>query len=128
MVDLAGLVLAEADDALRGLGQLLVEGNFLALGAQSPDPAGIEVAVDIGAHEVRQPAAAVNIAAGQAAEIGMRMLDHGREDGRWSFLALGPEGVIALVDAPAVIAAPLDLVDHLPEVLTNLAHPQVAGG
>src|SRR5262249_52589158 len=55
----------------------------------------------------------------------MRMLDDGRQDGRRAALALGPERVRSLHHAPAVVAAALDAVDHLPQVLTDLADPQI---
>src|SRR5437879_4269352 len=55
------------------------------------------------------------------------MLDDRREDRRRPLLAFGPEGVRAFLHAPAVVAAALDLVDHLPQVLADLAAPQVPG-
>ena len=39
----------------------------------------------------------------------------------------GAEGVGRLHHAPAVISSLLDDVDHLPEVLSDLADPQAAG-
>src|SRR5262245_40911358 len=56
------------------------------------------------------------------------MLDDRLEDGRRPLLPLGAEGVVALHDTPAVVAALLDLVDHLPQVLADLAGPQVRTG
>ena len=43
------------------------------------------------------------------------------------FFAFGPERVSRPPDAPAVVAALLDLVDHLPQVLADFAGPQLAG-
>ena len=40
---------------------------------------------------------------------------------------LGLERVERFPDAPAVVAAVLDAVDHLPEVLADVAGPQLAG-
>src|SRR5262249_21360697 len=47
--------------------------------------------------------------------------------GRRAAFALGPERVRPLHHAPAIVAAALDAVDHFPQVLANLADPQVAG-
>ena len=41
--------------------------------------------------------------------------------------SLGLEGVEALADAPAVVAAVLDPMDHLPEVLADVAGPELTG-
>src|SRR5262249_38069393 len=115
-------------DALRGLRQLLLPGDLLAVVAQAPDAAGVEVAVDVGAGQVGQALAVVNVAAGQAAEVRVRVLGDRRQDRRRPLGAFRAEGVCALVDAPAVVAALLDLQDALPQVLADLADPQLARG
>src|SRR5205823_4928972 len=45
----------------------------------------------------------------------------------WALFALGPEFVRAFHDGPAVVAAFLNLVDTLPQILADFAAPQVAG-
>src|SRR5262249_55110169 len=72
--------------------------------------------------------AVVDVAAGQRAELGVVVLDDRRDDRRRPFLAQRAERVTALHDAPAVVAALLDAVDRFPEVLADLAGPQIAGG
>src|SRR5437867_3915907 len=57
----------------------------------------------------------------------MRMFHYRLENRRRPFLAFGPEIVGAFHDRPAVIAALFDLVDHLPQILADLAAPDVAG-
>src|SRR5262249_13614485 len=113
------------DDAQLGLGQLLVPGHLLAVVAHPPDPAGVEVAVEVGPREVLQALAAVDVAARQAAELGVRVFEDGRQDRRRPLLAVRAEGVVALHDRPAVVAALLDAVDHFPQVLPDLAAPQL---
>src|SRR5262249_44511193 len=80
------------------------------------------------AGQLRQALAVVDIAADDRAKLNVRMLDNGRQDGRWPALALGPEWMGALGDAPAVVAAALDLEHHLPQVLADFASPQIARG
>src|SRR5213593_3895212 len=55
------------------------------------------------------------------------MLQHRFEDRRRSLFAFGAEVVQAFHDGPAVVAALLNLVDHLPQVLADFAAPEVAG-
>ena len=70
----------------------------------------------------------VNEAAGERAELGVRMLHDRRKDRRRPALAFGTEGVRAFVDAPAVVAAFLDLEHHVPEILAHFAGPEIAIG
>src|SRR5260370_41236044 len=85
------LVLAEADDAIGGDGQLVVLGDFVAVVTEGPDPAGIEIAVDIRPLQFLEALAVVDVAAGQGAEIGVGVLNNGVHDGIGTALALGPE-------------------------------------
>src|SRR5262249_13407471 len=55
------------------------------------------------------------------------MLDDRRQDGGWAAFPVGPEWMGAFHDRPAVIAALLNQVDHLPQVLAHFAAPEVAG-
>src|SRR5262245_21005994 len=101
--------------------------DFFAVVAQTPDPPGVEVAVNVRSHEFRQALAAINKPAGKRTKIGVRVFDDRRQDRRRPFLAFGPEWVCSLLNAPAVVPAFFNLVDHLPQVLAHLACPQVAG-
>src|SRR4051794_108177 len=87
-VNFAGRVLAPAHDAIGGAGQLAVAGLGGSLSRTiRPDAAGVEIAINILSLEFRQALAMVNEATGDRAEIGMRMFDHGFEDGRGPNLA-----------------------------------------
>src|SRR4051794_36480972 len=54
------------------------------------------------------------------------MLDDRFKNRRRAFLAFRAERMRAFHDAPAVIAALFDLVDHVPKVLADFARPEVA--
>src|SRR5580765_8091675 len=57
----------------------------------------------------------------------MWMLDDGREDGRWTMLAVGFDWWVApFKQAPAVVAAALHAINHLPQFPPHIAHPKVA--
>src|SRR5262249_9634635 len=94
--------------------------------AERPDFAGVEITVNVSAFQLLQPLAVVDVAAGERAELGVVVFDDRLEDGRRPLLAFGAEGVAAFRDAPAVVSALLNLVDHLPQILTDLAAPQIA--
>src|SRR5205823_4892218 len=79
-IQFARVVLAPADNATGRGDQLLMPGDLLAVVAKGPDPAGVEVTVDVSADEVLQTLAVINVAARQRAEVRMRMLDDGRQD------------------------------------------------
>ena len=93
-------------------------------GSQTPDPAGLVVAVDVDADQLGQGLAAVDVAPGDAQTVvlavgrgGVGILDDRGTDlaGAVGPLpALGLEGVEALADAPAVIAPVLDAMDLEP--------------
>ena len=55
------------------------------------------------------------------------MLDDRLENRRRPLLAFRAKFVRAFHDGPAVVAAFLDLVDHLPQILADFAAPKVAG-
>src|SRR5436190_375746 len=100
--------------------------DLLAVVAQQPDAACIIVAVNVGPLQVGQAIGVINVATGQRAELRVFMLDDGRQDRRRAELALRTERMAAFLDAPTVIAAFLELVNRLPEVLAHLADPQVS--
>ena len=55
------------------------------------------------------------------------MFHDGRDDGRGSRFRIGVEGVRALHHGPAVIAAPADQLDELPEILPHVPDPGLSG-
>src|SRR5689334_12428835 len=57
----------------------------------------------------------------------MRMFNNRLENRRGALLAIGTERMRALVDAPAVVSAAFDSVDRFPQILADLAGPEVAG-
>src|SRR5262249_18593789 len=65
--------------------------------------------------------------AGDRPEVGVVVFDDRHEDRRRPPFALGPERVAAFQHAPAVVAATLNAVDLLPQILADVAGPQVAG-
>src|SRR5579872_7265777 len=91
-----------------------------------PNATGVEVAIEVMAGQLGQALAVVDEAAGERAEVGVVVLDQRGQDFRRAELPLGAEGMIAYADAPAVVAAALDLVDHLPQVLPDFTRPEVA--
>ena len=112
---------------MRGVGQLGLFGHLFVIVAQPPDaPCGV-VAINVHATLGRELSAAVNIAAGDGARLGVRVLDDRRDDGRRAGRVVWVDRLAALHDAPAVVAAALDAEDHLPQVPADIAHPQVAG-
>src|SRR5262249_29662684 len=74
------------------------------------------------------PRAAVDVAAGDRAGLGVGVLHDRRQDGGWSLLAIRLIGVVPLVEVPAVVATAFDAIDQLPEVLADVAGPEVARG
>jgi hypothetical protein len=141
-VELAPGVLAEARDVELRLpralqvDQLAIDDGLAVPFAQAPDAAGVVIGVDVDAGQLRQGRAAVDVAAGDALAVvlafGVRRVgvlgqgrdEVGRPDG--PLLAAG-ERVEPLAHAPAVVAAVLDDVDLLPEVLADVAGPERAG-
>src|SRR5262249_20779798 len=123
----AVVVLGEIDDADRGNGQLVMEGDLGSVVTQGPDLAGVKIAVDVGALECLEPVAVVDVATGERAELRVRLLDDRLEDRRRAFFPLGPEGVRAFHHAPAIVAAFFNLVNALPQVLADFADPEIAG-
>ena len=118
---------AKADDLMRGVGQLGLFGHLFAIVAQSPDSAGGVVAVNVHAVLGREFFTAINIAAGDGARLGVRVLNDRRDDGRRAGRVVRVDWLAALHDAPAVVAAALDAEDHLPQIPADITHPQVTG-
>ena len=112
---------------MRGVGQFGLFGHLFAIVAQSPDSAGGVVAVNVHAVLGREFFTAINIAAGDGARLGVRVLNDRRDDGRRAGRVVRVDWLAALHDAPAEVAAALDAEDHLPQVPAYITHPQVTG-
>ena len=57
----------------------------------------------------------------------MVMLHHGGNNGSGTRLRFGMKGVGALHHGPAMITAPADQLDELPEILTHVPDPRLSG-
>ena len=127
-VELARVVLAEGDEPQPGVGQRAVPGDAAGRRAAGPRPCPTG-----SRRRHRSPtrsveaAAAIDIAAGDRGGLGVGMVDRRRQDRRGPAPALGADGLAALEDAPAVVAAALDAVDQLPQLPADVADPEVAG-
>ncbi len=119
-------VLGNVDDTDLRVAQLAVLGHAALFVPQHPDFAGVVVAVDIGAAQLRQPRAVVDPAAGERAEVGVRMLDEGLQNRRRALGSLRAEGMAPFAHAPAVVAPLLDDAHHFPQVLPDFARPKIA--
>src|SRR5262249_46378814 len=106
--------------------QITAPGHLALLLLQPPDLAGRVVAVDVGPAQGRESLTAVDQPAGQRPRLGVRVLQERPDVGRRAELAVGVEGVAAPEDAPAVVGAAAEQVDHLPEVLADIADVHVS--
>ncbi len=105
--------------------------------AQAPNSTGVEVAVDVETLKRRQAFAAIDISAGDTFTVVLTVrvltatvgiFGHRRRNRRGGIgLLARMERVSRFHDAPAVVAAVFDQVDHFPEVLADVARPQIAG-
>src|SRR5207249_559401 len=75
----------------------------------------------------RELLAAVDTATGHTARDRVRQLDHRPANRRRPDLLRRLDRLRPLRDAPAVVAALLDLVHHLPQFPAHVAEPQLAG-
>ena len=97
--------------------------------SQRPHATGAIIRKDIGADKVRNGETAIDITAGDGISLGVRIFRHrigiGFGTGRLTdiVVVVGP-----FPAAPAIIVAPLDNVDFLIGVLTDIARPQALGG
>ena len=119
---------AEAHGCEGGAAQLAVPGHAVALGAQRPEHAGLPIAVDVGSAQGGEFRAVVELAAGDARGLRVRVGDERREHGRGADEPVGPHVLAAgLGETPAVVSAALDALDHLPELPADVARVEVAG-
>ena len=95
--------------------------------AESPDLAGVVVTVDIGANKFGEAGTAIDVTACQRPGLGVAVFGDRRQNGCGPAISRWLVRVASLHDIPAVIAAALDEVNHFPEVLPDVAGPQLAG-
>ena len=126
-VKLAGVVFIECDDSVVRLRDLLMPEDLLTVVSECPDLAGIVVPVDVGADEVFQPRAAIDIAAGDRPRLGVGVLDDRRQDGGGALLPVRLIRVVPLPDIPAVVPPAPDQINQLPEILADVTGPEVSG-
>src|SRR5262245_45912030 len=106
---------------------MLADRLLLAIVAEHPDAARVVVTIDIGAGKFLEPLTMVDEPAGDGPEVGMIVLDDGHQNLRWPPRALGAKRMAALQNAPAIVAAAFDQIDLLPQILTDVAAPEVPG-
>src|ERR1019366_8823875 len=126
-VNLLVVVFAEGNDALLALGQLLVPNDFVAVEAGAPDFARHPVAAQVDAGEFLQTFATVDIPAGDGGRLGVGKVQGRGDDRRGAAFAFGAHRLRAFHDRPAIVAAFLDAIDHLPLLPADIADPEIAG-
>src|SRR5581483_10038837 len=94
--------------------------------AEAEDVAAHVVAEDVDALEARELLAAVDEAARHGGAVVAAVVPDGHDDLVGALLRLLVEGVRALVELPALVRPLLDLADHLPAVLPDVADPESA--
>jgi hypothetical protein len=126
---LAGFALpifTKSDDADRGAGDLRHLLGAIALKAGGPQSACLPVAKEVSAAQLGEALAAIDPAAGDAAGNRVRQRDQRRADRRWPD-RVRLDRLRAFHCRPAVVAALLDAVDHLPQFPADVADEQLAG-
>ena len=121
--------LAETDDVDGRVGELLAPDHLLPI-VVVPQPPHLPVRVipvEVGAFQLGKLVSLVEVAAGDGPALAVVMFHDGRDDGRGSGFRIGVEGVRALHHGPAVIAAPADQLDELPEILPHVPDPGLSG-
>src|SRR6266704_5918140 len=109
-------IFPEADDFEPRVHQLAAPGHTTAIMTQLPNLAGLVVAIDVAAGQFRQALAAIDAAAGDGGRLRMRMLPGRRQKGRGAAFAVRLHRLMtSFEDAPAIIAAALHAINHLPQ-------------
>src|SRR5829696_2308753 len=133
-VDLAGFVVAAAGHEQRRVEQLFHLPGAVIAGCDTPDPSLTVVRVEVDALQRRELLPAVDRATHDRATTGrlvVRVLGHGQHADLRALGHGGRETVRALQELPTVVppaAAAGGLhIDLLPEVLPDIADPEVAG-
>src|SRR4051812_38488483 len=104
----------EPGDLQRSLRQFAMPGHLTAVVAESPNPPGGPVAIDVGVLQFRERLSAINDAAGQRAHLRMMMVGDGFGEWLGAGLPVAIELVRALQHTPAVIRPALDAIDLFP--------------
>src|SRR5262249_45124817 len=121
------LILTEGHDTVPGPRDLPVGDDLIALETCGPDLTGHPVAAHVGVAQVWVSFAVVDVSAGDGSRLAVREVERRRQDRSRAALALEPGRLPAFHDRPAIIAAALDAVHHLPGLPAHVANPQVAG-
>ena len=101
--------------------------NPLAIRAERPKRSELPVAVNVGAFELGQFFAAVKLAAGDTCSFLVRMRYDRRKDRRGADGLFGPNRLLApLGDAPSIIPAGRDAINHLPKFPPDITDPERA--
>src|SRR5262249_21566232 len=103
-------------------------GDLVLIKARPPQLARYPVAADIGADQVLELLAVVDVAAGDGRRLGVRKAQRRRQNRRRPAPAFGANLLRPFHDRPAVVAAALDAVNHLPQLPADVADPEIAGG
>jgi hypothetical protein len=111
---------------VRPAAEHLVLDHLPAVPSQGPDRARLEVGVDVRALERRDLAAAVDVAAGDRLAVAVGVLVDGLFEGRRA--AAAAQVVHRFATVPSVVEAAADDADLLPEVLSDVARPELAAG
>jgi hypothetical protein len=88
--------------------------------------AGVVIAVDVGSGQFGKSATAIDEAPGDRAKIAVGMFEDGGENGGGAAGAFGAKRVRAFTDAPAVVASAFNPQHHFPEILSDVAPPEIA--
>src|SRR5262249_3859759 len=86
----------------------------------------IVVTIDIGAGQFLELRAAVDEAAGDRAELGVAMFDNGHQYGGGAARSFWSKRMGTFHDTPTVVAATFDAINLLPQILPDIAGPQLA--
>src|SRR5438132_239794 len=108
------MVFAEGDDALRPLGKFAMPSDLVTLETRAPQLACDPVPTDIGAGEVLEPLAVVDVTASDRGRFGVGKIECRRQNRCGAALCFRPHLLPAFHNGPAIVAAALHAVDHFP--------------
>src|SRR5260370_29866456 len=107
---------------------MVAHGLLLPIVAKHPDAAGVIVAVDVGPDELLELLAMIDEPTGDGPEVGVVVFGGRHQEGGRPARTLGPERVAPFEHAPAVIAAAFHQVNLLPQILADIADPEITRG
>src|SRR5207302_10729418 len=88
--------------------------------------AGHPVAVNVNPVESAQPLAVITSASGDGGSLGVRMRNDRRQNGGRARFAVRFDRLRTFDDAPAVVAAAFNTINHLPQFPADIPDPQGA--